>query len=184
MTLLINTTLPVYFACAVHCDLGEVGSINAPAFGTGTFGAFVALARSDGELGGFDNIPTDGSGVGSGSGNVVVIDEEFNLGPAATTGTDSGFTFPTSSADSSSSSDSSSGPSTGTIVGAVIGGIAGLTVLLGIAAMWRRNLAKRKEKKAVWTRRVEMSLRRGKEKQETKSEMPASGPGPDVPPQV
>jgi len=52
---IMDETIPVWFPCAHHCNLGEVGAINAALFGSQTFGAFISDARlSDG---GFDNVP-------------------------------------------------------------------------------------------------------------------------------
>lgn len=154
----ITDEAPIWFASAStlndpqqdSCQLGMVGAINAPDLGAQTYGAFASAAR-DTQPGGFASIPVNGSGNGSGIGATVI-------------GSIVGLPISTPpEAPSPPASPGSSGLSAGAIAGICI---ACIVVLIGKLLLIRRVIIVRRQRSSArgeWMRRLEMSLRKGKE---------------------
>jgi len=127
------------------------------------------LSQTRGESlsdGGFDNVPV-GNSISSGVGGAEPVDAECAMGLTPTDTTDSSFNLPpvvTSLPFATSSSAPDSGLSPGEIAGIVIGSFLGVALALGLA-MWRQRVkAHYARARSEWMRRLEMSLRRGREK--------------------
>jgi len=145
---IVDTSEPIFYACAYHCHLGEVGVINAPEPAGLVYETFVAAALNDTSSDGWDGLTNNGTSLGSGVGGATVIWQNFNPVILPVSG-------------SSGSASSASQMSAGMIAGTSIATACGVAVVvLGLLA-WKRSRA-RKLARNEWVQRLEMSLRKAK----------------------
>jgi len=167
-----DDTQPIWFACLYHCDLGEVGVINPPDPSSDqNFDAFFLAAMNDSTVDPWLNIPA-ATPEDSGVNGALLAFINFTADATAPSDASNPGTGDIPSGESNpgptDESDSSSSPSkisAGAVAGVAVGAacLVAMTVLLGVLWCNRRERARTR---GAWAARLDMSLRRAKNREE------------------